>query len=139
MHSRRDDAGRPKRCAAHPDAGCAQRHEHARASARYRSTFLGDFTGFGGSPTRRTALGETIIDAQIGYDFQDGSALDGLSIYLQGQNLTDERFASVGGNGSHTAVSGGNYAQYTFIYSSAILRFTVTDTMAGRRTRSSIV
>ena len=71
---------------------------NARASARYRSTFLGDFTGFGGSPTRRTALGETIIDAQIGYDFQDGSALDGLSIYLQGQNLTDERFASIGGN-----------------------------------------
>lgn len=71
---------------------------NTRVSARYRSTFLGDFTGFGGSPTRRTALGETIIDAQIGYDFPDGSALDGLSLYLQGQNLTDERFASVGGN-----------------------------------------
>ncbi|WP_234024885.1 TonB-dependent receptor [Tsuneonella amylolytica] len=71
---------------------------NARASARYRSTFLGDFTGFGGSPTRRTALAETIIDAQIGYDFQPGSALEGLSLYLQGQNLTDERFASVGAN-----------------------------------------
>jgi iron complex outermembrane recepter protein len=68
---------------------------NARVSARYRSTFLGDFTGFGGSPTRRRALAETIIDAQIGYDFQEGSALDGLSLYLQGQNLTDERFASV--------------------------------------------
>ncbi|WJY19974.1 TonB-dependent receptor [Alteriqipengyuania flavescens] len=68
---------------------------NARASARYRSSFLGDFTGFGGSPTRRTALDETIIDAQIGYDFQDNSPLDGLSIYFQGQNLTDERFASV--------------------------------------------
>ena len=71
---------------------------NARGSVRYRSTFLGDFTGFGGSPTRRTALAETIVDAQIGYDFPDGSALDGLSLYLQGQNLTDERFASVGGN-----------------------------------------
>jgi iron complex outermembrane recepter protein len=68
---------------------------NARGSARYRSTFLGDFTGFGGSPTRRTALGETIVDAQIGYDFQEGSSLHGLSLYLQGQNLTDERFASV--------------------------------------------
>ncbi len=68
---------------------------NARVSARYRSTFLGDFTGFGGSPTRRQALPETIIDAQIGYDFQEGSALHGLSLYLQGQNLTDERFASV--------------------------------------------
>ncbi|MFM2411142.1 MAG: hypothetical protein RL481_1970, partial [Pseudomonadota bacterium] len=71
---------------------------NARGSVRYRSTFLGDFTGFGGSPTRRTALGETIVDAQIGYDFQEGSALNGLSLYLQGQNLTDERFASVGGS-----------------------------------------
>ncbi len=69
---------------------------NARGSVRYRSTFLGDFTGFGGSPTRRTALAEMIVDGQIGYDFQDGSALHGLSLYLQGQNLTDERFASVG-------------------------------------------
>ncbi|MFA6219433.1 MAG: TonB-dependent receptor [Erythrobacter sp.] len=69
---------------------------NTRVSARYRSTFLGDFTGFGGSPTRRTALEETIIDAQIGYDFQPDSALEGLSLYVQGQNLTDERFASVG-------------------------------------------
>ncbi|MEQ1687523.1 MAG: TonB-dependent receptor [Sphingopyxis sp.] len=73
---------------------------NARASARYRSTFQGDFTGFGGSPTRRRALDETIIDAQIGYDFQAGSALEGLSLYLQGQNLTDERFASVASTSS---------------------------------------
>jgi iron complex outermembrane recepter protein len=68
---------------------------NARGSVRYRSTFLGDFTGFGGSPTRRQARTETIIDAQIGYDFQEGSALHGLSLYLQGQNLTNERFATV--------------------------------------------
>ncbi|MCM8556209.1 TonB-dependent receptor [Sphingomicrobium sediminis] len=68
---------------------------NARASARYRSSFLGDFVGFGGSPTRRLALGETIVDAQIGYDFPENSALGGLSLYLQGQNLTDERFASI--------------------------------------------
>lgn len=68
---------------------------NSRVSARYRSSFLADFTGFGGSPTRRQALSETIIDAQIGYDFPETSALSGLSLYLQGQNLTDERFASV--------------------------------------------
>ena len=67
---------------------------NARASARHRSSFLGDFVGFGGSPTRRLAFTETIVDAQIGYDFQEGSSLEGLSLYLQGQNLTDERFAS---------------------------------------------
>ncbi len=69
---------------------------NARGSVRYRSTFLGDFTGFGGSPTRRTALAEMIVDGQIGYDFQEGSALQGLSVYVQGQNLTDERFAAIG-------------------------------------------
>ena len=76
---------------------------NARGSVRYRSTFLGDFTGFGGSPTRRVALGEMIIDGQIGYDFQEGSALHGLSFYLQGQNLTDERFASIA-NGNRLQV-----------------------------------
>ncbi len=69
---------------------------NTRVSARYRSTFQGDFTGFGGSPTRRQALSETIVDAQIGYDFPEGSALHGLSLYLQGQNLTNERFAAIG-------------------------------------------
>lgn len=65
----------------------------ARGSVRYRSSFLADFSGFGGSPTRRRAREEMIVDAQIGYDF-DGGALDGLSIYLQGQNLTNEPFVS---------------------------------------------
>ncbi len=66
----------------------------ARGSVRYRSEFLADFTGFGGSPTRRLARGETIIDAQIGYEFQPGSALEGLSVYVQGQNLTNQPFVS---------------------------------------------
>ncbi|WP_340586429.1 TonB-dependent receptor [Erythrobacter alti] len=66
---------------------------NARGSVRYRSEFLADFTGFGGSPTRRLARAETIFDAQIGYDFDTG-ALDGLSVYLQGQNLTNAPFVS---------------------------------------------
>ncbi|MEA3066046.1 MAG: iron complex outerrane recepter protein [Sphingomonadales bacterium] len=67
----------------------------ARGSVRHRSTFLGELSGFGGNRTRRQALGETIVDAQVGYDFQPGSRLEGLSVYLQAQNLTDERFATV--------------------------------------------
>jgi iron complex outermembrane recepter protein len=66
---------------------------NARGSVRYRSQFLADFTGFGGTPTRRLARAETIVDAQIGYDFSSG-ALEGLSVYLQGQNLTDAPFVS---------------------------------------------
>ena len=67
---------------------------NARGSVRYRSEFLADFTGFGGNITRRLARAETIVDAQIGYDFQDGTLLDGLSVYVQGQNLTNQRFVS---------------------------------------------
>jgi iron complex outermembrane receptor protein len=40
-------------------------------------------------------LPETVYDAQIGYDFPEESSLGGLSIYLQGQNLTDERQATL--------------------------------------------
>ncbi|WCP15898.1 Vitamin B12 transporter BtuB [Sphingobium sp. AntQ-1] len=68
---------------------------NARASARYRSAFVGQFVGFGGERELRRALSETIVDGQIGYDFQKGSALEGLAIFLQGQNLTDEPFVSV--------------------------------------------
>lgn len=67
----------------------------ARGSVRYRSTFRGELTGFGGDPVRRRAKGETIVDAQIGYDFQPGSRLEGLSLFLQGQNLTNEPFVTV--------------------------------------------
>jgi iron complex outermembrane recepter protein len=73
---------------------------NSRVSARYRSKFLGDFSGFGGNLARKTALGEMIVDAQIGYDFQESSALNGLSLYLQGQNLTDERFAAIDNDGN---------------------------------------
>lgn len=66
-----------------------------RGSVRYRSTFVGELSGFAANRTRRRALDETIIDAQIGYDFQPGSALEGFSVYVQGQNLTDERFATI--------------------------------------------
>ena len=76
----------------------------ARGSVRYRSTFLGELSGFGGNRTNRQALGETIVDAQIGYEFQPGSALEGLSIYLQGQNLTDERFATIAAPGRRLEV-----------------------------------
>ncbi|MEP9402282.1 TonB-dependent receptor [Sphingomonas sp. VNH70] len=67
----------------------------ARGSARYRSTFVGELSGFGGNRQRRRALDETIIDAQIGYEFQKGTSLEGLSLFVQGQNLTNERFATV--------------------------------------------
>ncbi len=66
-----------------------------RGSVRHRSTFLGEVSGFGANRANRRALGETIVDAQLGYDFGENSSLSGLSLYLQGQNLTDEPFVTV--------------------------------------------
>lgn len=66
-----------------------------RGSVRYRSTFLGDFSGFGANRVRRRAVAETVVDAQIGYDFQPGSAMEGLSVFLQGSNLTNEPFVAI--------------------------------------------
>jgi iron complex outermembrane receptor protein len=66
-----------------------------RGSMRYRSGFLGDFSLFSGGLDRQQVLAETVYDAQVGYDFPATSALHGLSLYVQGQNLTDTRSATV--------------------------------------------
>lgn len=66
---------------------------NVRGSVRYRSTFLGELVGFGANRDFRRARSELIVDGQIGYDFSAG-ALQGLSVYIQGQNLTDEPFAT---------------------------------------------
>ena len=63
----------------------------ARVSNRYRSEFLGEVAGFGNGRTFRQVGAESIVDAQIGYEFQSGP-LDGLSALFQVNNLTDEPF-----------------------------------------------
>jgi iron complex outermembrane receptor protein len=67
---------------------------------RYRDGFKGEFRDYKGDDSPQFVLDETIFDAQVGYDFQDNSALRGLSLYLQGQNLTNERLATVDPNAS---------------------------------------
>lgn len=71
----------------------------ARVSARHRSTFVGEFSGFGGNRIRRRAGGETLIDAQIGYDlgagFGAGGMFKGVSVFLQASNLTNEPFSTI--------------------------------------------
>ncbi|MGN6818153.1 MAG: TonB-dependent receptor [Sphingomonas sp.] len=81
-----------------------------RGSMRYRSTYLGDFSLYSGGLDRQQVLGETIYDAQIGYDFSKTSALRGLSIYIQGQNLTDTRSATLAS--VNNAVIPGAYLKY---------------------------
>lgn len=66
----------------------------ARVSHRYRTGYLAEFPGLSASREFRKAKAESIFDAQLGYRFQEGSALNGLAITLQALNLTDEPFVS---------------------------------------------
>jgi len=63
-----------------------------RVSNRYRSEFLGEVAGFGGDRNFRTIQDESVLDAQIGYVFT--GRLEGLTLMLQGFNLTDEPLGS---------------------------------------------
>ncbi|QFT77331.1 TonB-dependent receptor [Erythrobacter sp. THAF29] len=67
----------------------------AKISARYRSGFLSEVQNFDGSLSGADALSETIVDAQIGYTFQEGSGvLEGLGFQVEVFNLTDEPFVT---------------------------------------------
>ena len=63
----------------------------ARVSGRYRSEFLAEVSGLSLKRDLISAKGEFLVDAQIGYEFQDGP-LHGLSILATGSNLTNEPF-----------------------------------------------
>ena len=64
----------------------------ARVSQNYRSDFLGEVQGFGSSRTLRSITEETLIDAQVSYSFPESGPVAGLTLYLQGTNLTNEPF-----------------------------------------------
>lgn len=67
-----------------------------RASARHRSDFLGEVTAISLTRVLVDVRAETVVDAQISYDFGEAgnTNLDGLSIFLQATNLTDEPFVT---------------------------------------------
>ena len=71
---------------------------NVRGSMRYRDGFKGEFRDYKGDDSPQFVLDETIFDAQVGYDFPQSSRFSGLSLYLQGQNLTNERLATVDPN-----------------------------------------
>ncbi|WP_105167958.1 TonB-dependent receptor [Pseudoalteromonas sp. T1lg23B] len=72
----------------------------ARTSMRKRSEFKGDVYGLGFKTVQVDILGETIWDAQFGYDFGEGGfeQLDGLSVSFQIQNITEEPFTALSGD-----------------------------------------
>jgi len=63
----------------------------ARVNGRYRDGFLSEIQRFDGGLDGAEALSEFILDAQIGYEWEDGP-LEGFGINLEAYNLTDEPF-----------------------------------------------
>lgn len=67
----------------------------AKVSARHRSGFLSEVQNFDGSLSGADALDETIVDAQIGYTFEDrNDFLNGFGIQFEVFNLTNEPFVT---------------------------------------------
>ncbi|WP_167285328.1 TonB-dependent receptor [Marilutibacter alkalisoli] len=60
-----------------------------RFSQRSRSKYRGESRGFGADLGYEDFQGEKVQDAQVNYDFNDGT-LKGLSLYLQVSNIGDE-------------------------------------------------
>jgi iron complex outermembrane recepter protein len=72
----------------------------ARISSRYRSDFLGEVTAISLTRVDVNVKAETVVDAQIGYNFSESGidALYGLSVLLQVNNLTNEPFTTYFGD-----------------------------------------
>jgi len=70
----------------------------ARISQRRRSDFIGEIGNFNGNRTLRYVVGENVTDAQVSYTFSDSSSLAGLTLLLQGTNLTNEPYRTYAGS-----------------------------------------
>lgn len=68
----------------------------ARISQRNRSDFIGEIGNFNGNRTLRYVVGESIVDAQIGYNFNEGT-FKGLGLLLQVNNLGDKAYQTYAG------------------------------------------
>lgn len=63
-----------------------------RISDHSRSDFLGEVQGFGADRALVYIDGESVLDLQTGYTFRDDSALHGMTILLQVNNVTNEPY-----------------------------------------------
>ncbi|HEY0954620.1 MAG TPA: TonB-dependent receptor [Roseateles sp.] len=67
----------------------------ARVSRRSRASFLSAVGGIGGNTDRTFIKADSVVDLQLGYEFQQGFA-KGLSLLLQVNNLTDTPYQTYG-------------------------------------------
>ena len=67
---------------------------------RKRSDFKGNVNGLCLAATQVDIKGETIWDAQLGFDFGEAGfdSLDGLNVTFQVQNITEEPFTTLSGD-----------------------------------------
>lgn len=65
----------------------------SRVSARHRSGFLSEIQNFDGSLSGAQAQEETVVDLQIGYEWEEGP-LEGLGVNFEVFNLTNEPFVT---------------------------------------------
>ncbi|MEM7329412.1 MAG: TonB-dependent receptor [Pseudomonadota bacterium] len=86
-----------------------------RISARYRSEFLSEIQNFDGSLSGAQAQDETIVDLQIGYEWDEG-ALEGLGVNFEIFNLTNEPFVTENVTTDPSVVFPSRYEEYGTTY-----------------------
>ncbi len=64
----------------------------ARVSQRFRDPYRGEYSYIFGQRSYRYTLNERQVDLQLSYDFQETSALAGLTLMFQVNNLNNEPF-----------------------------------------------
>jgi TonB-dependent receptor len=68
-----------------------------RVSQRKRSDFIGEIGNFAADRSLRYVVGESVVDFQIGYNFNEGS-MKGLGLLLQVNNIGNEGYQTYGGS-----------------------------------------
>jgi len=86
-----------------------------RVSARHRSGFQSEIQNFDGSLSGAQAQSETIVDLQIGYEWDEGP-LEGLGVNFEVFNLTNEPFVTENVTVDPTVVFPSRYEEYGTTY-----------------------
>ncbi len=92
-----------------------------RLSARHRSGFLSEVPQFDGSLTGAEAQDETIVDFQIGYEWDQGP-LEGFGLNFEVFNLTDEPFVTEAVTTDSSVTFPSRYEQYGTTYNVTVTK-----------------
>ena len=86
----------PSKNVSHLTVYCENCGFEARISQRKRSDYIGEIGNVNGARTLRYVVGESVVDAQLAYNFNEGS-FKGLGVLLQVNNLTNEGYQTYAG------------------------------------------